>query len=384
MILKKQLITCCIIYFVFLSGKFAYPSDSADPDSAEGIATELSDESRNSNNSEPDFYFLPPAGKKNLFESVDDLSICRNKYVREYIYQYLTMGREFLIHAIARSDRYSGIVEEIFNDYDDIPKDISLLPLLESGFNPYATSRSKAVGLWQFMKGTSRELGLKTNKWVDERRDIEKSTRAAVQHLNSLYRIFNSWELALTAYNGGASYVKKAMDKSGAGTFQELIESEALNRETGEFVYRFAALLIIYKNQELFDIESDVPEEHHPETEIIVLQYPVRISRLSEVTDVPQEVIKRYNPELKKNTTPPYAKEYTIRMPKGSKEIIERNKSKLYAIKYKKLRKHVVREGECISKIAAQYKTASRRIILFNNIKNPDMIRPGMELYIPI
>lgn len=389
MIIKRLFFIYCIICFVFLSGNSVYSSAAVGPVPAEGKITDSPGEKNameheNTENGEPEFFFLPPIGDKDLFESVNDLSICRNKYVREYIYQYLTIGREFLIYAIARSNRYSRIVEEIFNENSNIPEDISLLPLLESGFNPYARSRSKAVGLWQFMKGTSRELGLKTNKWVDERRDIEKSTKAAIKHLNGLHRIFNSWELALTAYNGGASYVKKAMIKCGADTFRELVDSGALHRETSEFVYRFAALLIIYKNQELFDIESDIPEEDHPETENIVLRYPVSISRLAEVTDVPSEIIKKYNPELKKNTTPPYEKDYTIRMPRGSKEIIERNKSRLYVVKYKKLRKHIVRKGECISKIAALYKTRSRNIIIFNNIKNPNLIRPGMELYIPI
>lgn len=330
------------------------------------------------------FYFLPPVENGDFFESINDLSICKNKQVRKYIFLYLTDGRDFLNAAITRSNRYLKTVEDVFNNNKDIPKDISLLPLLESAFNPYAVSRSKAVGMWQFLKNTSRPLNLKVNNWVDERRDVEKSTIAAIRHLRCLYSTFGSWELALAAYNGGAGQVKRAMRKSKSKTFAQLHASGALKKETSEYVHRFAAMLILYKNQKFFDIETETVQTFQAESESIVFEYPVKINYVSKLTGIPIETLRLMNPELKQNITPLYENKYTLRIPKGCKEILEANISSLYEIKYSKLKKHIVKKGECISRIAVLYKTEVKKIVLINNLKSPEAIKPGLELYIPI
>jgi membrane-bound lytic murein transglycosylase D len=336
------------------------------------------------NNLKPDFYFLSPADNKDFFESINDLSICRNKNVRKFINLYLTDGREYLTTAIIRSNRHLKTVEDICKENNDIPKDISLLPLLESAYNPYAVSRSKAVGLWQFLKGTSKSLNLKVNNWVDERRDVEKSTIAAIRHLRNLYATFGSWEPALAAYNGGAGYIKRTMRKKKTNSFSQLVEKGALIRETNEYIYRFAALLVIYKNQKLFDIEERNTVPPLPESENIVFEYPVKIQQAALLCGVHAETLRLLNPELKQNITPPYENKYTFRVPKGCKEKLENNITSLYDIKYNKLKKHVVKRGENLSRIAAVYKTEVKKIVLLNDLKDPRSIKPGLELYIPI
>ena len=121
-----------------------------------------------------DILYLPSIQNKKLFESINDLSICRRSDVREYIFQYLTHKRDFLKRAFKKSKTYLEIIDEVFKDNNDIPPDIRFLPLLESGFNPYAVSKSNAVGLWQFLNRTSKMFGIKNNRWVDERRSIHK------------------------------------------------------------------------------------------------------------------------------------------------------------------------------------------------------------------
>ncbi|HMB21110.1 MAG TPA: lytic transglycosylase domain-containing protein, partial [Spirochaetota bacterium] len=162
-----------------------------------------------------DHFFLPSIEGKDLFASIDDLSICRREEVRRYLYMYLTVGREYVKNSIHRSYMYMEIIEDVMEEYPEITRDMALLPLLESGFNPRAVSKSRAVGLWQFMYPTSQMLGLKINNWVDERRHIEKSTRAALRHLKNLYSIYGSWELSLAAYNGGAGHVSRTMKRTG-------------------------------------------------------------------------------------------------------------------------------------------------------------------------
>ena len=179
-------------------------------------------------NPDEDAIYLPPLGKKDLFESINDMSIFHRKDVRKYIYIYLTKGRKYIIRALRRSNLYIDIIKEKFKRYPEIPEEIVLLPLLESGFNPYAVSRSRAVGLWQFIRPTSRILGLKNNRWIDERRDVEKSTHAAIRHLKNLYGIFQSWDFTLAAYNGGAGHVMRAMKKTDKRNFWELHKTGVL------------------------------------------------------------------------------------------------------------------------------------------------------------
>lgn len=378
---------------IFLLGTFLYPMEDAfclnviehifeEKNSKSKLHTiSIKNKNEGFNN---EFYFLPAVENNDFFESINDFSICKNKEVRKFIVLYLTDGRVFLNTAIVRSNRYLKYVEEIFNNNKDIHKDISLLPLLESAFNPYAVSRSKAVGIWQFLKNTSRPLNLKVNNWVDERRDIEKSTIAAIRHLRGLYSTFGSWELALAAYNGGAGQIKRAMRKSKSKTFQQLCASGTLKRETAEYVYRFAAMLVIYKNQKFFDIEPESSQPLPAESESIVFEYPVKIHYISKLTGIPVETLRLMNPELKQNITPLNENKYTLKIPKGYKERLEANISSLYEIKYSKLKKHIVKKGECISRIAAAYKTEVKKIVLLNNLKSPESIKPGLELYIPI
>ncbi|HOW83451.1 MAG TPA: transglycosylase SLT domain-containing protein [Spirochaetota bacterium] len=330
-----------------------------------------------------DILYLPRIGNKNIFESMDDLSICRNPEVRKYIYIYLTRGREYCIRSIERSHIYGGIINEIFAKNGDIPDEIALLPLLESGFNPNAVSRSKAVGLWQFVGNTSRPLGLRTDKWIDERRDIEKSTEAAIRHLRNLHRIFNSWELALTAYNGGAGHVARAIKKSGTRDLQELIARGALSKESSEYLHRYIALVLIYKNQRLFDIYDEITVPEIPRTENYTVKYPVNINRVSELAGTPKKVIETYNPELNRSAIPPYAKDYSLRLPAEAKDRLKSREEDLYRERVTNVRTHRIRSGECLSAIARLYNVNTVRIIRFNAIRDPDSLKAGDILYIP-
>jgi len=303
-----------------------------------------------------DILYLPKLNDKELFESINDLSICRKKEVRKYIYIYLTSGRKYTKKSIEKSYIYKDIIEKVFKDNPDIPAEIAVLPLLESGFNPLAVSRSRAVGLWQFMKNTATPLGLQRNKWIDERRDIEKSTEAAIRHLRNLHKRFGSWELALAAYNGGGGHVKRSMNKTGAKDFWTLSTTGTLSRETAEYVPRFIALTLIYKNQRLFDIKDEIEIPETIKTENFAMNYSVNIHHISKLADIPVKTIKRFNPELKRNITPPYRKNYSLRIPVSAADKLKKREKELYKFRYRHVRRHRVKNGECISIIARNYK----------------------------
>lgn len=332
-----------------------------------------------------DIFHLPKLENKNIFEATDDLSICRRPEVRKYLYLYLTVGRPYVKKALSSPKYNLKLIESIFKENPDIPIDVMFLPLLESGFNPRAVSRTKATGVWQFVRCTSRLLGLKNNKWVDERRNVEKSTKAAIRHLRTLYKMFNSWEFALAAYNGGAGHVSRAMKKHKNKDFWDMIKKKQFRTETTQYVPRFAALLLIYKNQGLFGINIDSEKlDNDLEIDQLVLKYPIKIHHLSKISGIPTKTLKDLNPELKGNLTPPYKKNYSLLVPKKAKEKIKKEKPKLYKIRFSKLKKHRVKKGECISKIARLYRSSFRKIVFLNNLKKPYRIYPGKELYIPI
>jgi len=120
-----------------------------------------------------DILYLPEIKDKDIFQAARDLSICRHNAVRRHIYLYLTKGRQYLIRAIENSYHYNDMIDEVMKKNHDLPEEIGLLPLLESCFNPQAVSSSKAVGLWQFVDNTARPLGLRHDRWIDERRHVK-------------------------------------------------------------------------------------------------------------------------------------------------------------------------------------------------------------------
>ncbi len=267
---------------------------------------------------EENVFYIPDIENKEFFESVEDLSICRNNAVRKYIYVYLTSGREYLVKSIGRSFIYIDIINGIMKKNPDIPSEIALLPLLESGFDPYAISKSNAAGLWQFLLPTSRQLGLKSDHLVEERRDIEKSTEAAIRHLRYLHKIFKSWDIALAAYNGGDGQIRRAMKKTNSNNIWELIKSGNLIKETSEYVPRYAALIIIYNNRKLFGIENEIVLPENEKTVAIRLDYQIDINQLSEKCHININEIKKYNPQLNTSLTPSLKDGFTLRLTDNS------------------------------------------------------------------
>ncbi|HPS58236.1 MAG TPA: lytic transglycosylase domain-containing protein [Spirochaetota bacterium] len=269
-------------------------------------------------NPDRDMFYLPDLDGKEFFDSVDDLSICRRSEVRENLYIYLTSGRDYVKRSIERSYYYMPVITAILEKNPDIPEDIALLPLLESGFNPAAVSKSNAVGLWQFLNSTSSGLGLRNDQWTDERRDVEKSTEAAIRHLRYLHKKFGSWDLALAAYNGGCGQVSRAMNRTGAKDFWSMRASGALSYETSQYVPRYAALMIIYRNRRLSGLAGEINPPRLITTETITVTTPLSLNNLCTMCNISPEIIRIYNPELKTDTIPSYSGTFTLRIPEES------------------------------------------------------------------
>ena len=133
-----------------------------------------------------------------------------NERIHGFINYFTVRDREYTRMVATRENIYFPLFEKYLAKYG-LPDELKYLAIIESGLNPKAVSRARAVGLWQFMSATGRHYGLQHDWYIDDRMDPEKSTDAACRYLRDLYGMFKNWELALASYNAGPGNVKKAI-----------------------------------------------------------------------------------------------------------------------------------------------------------------------------
>ncbi|HRK01522.1 MAG TPA: transglycosylase SLT domain-containing protein [Oligoflexia bacterium] len=182
---------------------------------------------------------------------------------RRYFTKYLERGRYF-IPEIAKVLRASNM-----------PQDLVYLAMIESGFNNSARSHAKAVGPWQFIRGTGRRYGLAIDYWLDERRDTRKSTMAAIKYLRELYEEFGSWELAAAGYNAGEGKVRRAIAKYKTSDFWQIARHRFFRPETRDYVPKIMAAAIISKNPEQFGFEDPFARDGKSRNPTILLDADV-------------------------------------------------------------------------------------------------------------
>lgn len=187
-----------------------------------------------------------------------DLPIEMNKSVEKWITYFTGKGRERFEKYLERSEYFVPFIKPILQNAK-APEDLVFLAMIESGFNNNARSHSRAVGAWQFMSATGRRYGLDVNWWVDERRDVEKSTIAAIQYLKELNGMFGSWHLATAAYNAGEAKIGRAIKKYKTNDFWEMTSGNRkyLKAETRNYVPKLFAAAIIGKNRKQFGFQEN-------------------------------------------------------------------------------------------------------------------------------
>jgi membrane-bound lytic murein transglycosylase D len=327
---------------------------------------------------------LPP-------EITYDVPIEFNRYVDDYIILFQTRLREKFELWLTRSGRYIDMMKSVFRE-NELPEDLVFLALVESGFNPYAYSRSRAVGPWQFMKGTAKKYGLKVNRWVDERRDPIKSTAAAARYLKDLFGMFNSWPLSLASYNAGEGRIMRAMNRSKVKveSFWDLRTSRHLRTETKHYVPKFMAATIMAKNPAKygFDLEYWSPMVYDE----VQVDRQISLQTVARITGADYQVIKELNPELRLGVTPPAPLPYTVRLPVGTREEFLKSFSSIPETELRKelkvspevqVRRHRVRRGETLTRLAKRYGTTVAKIQKINGLADRNAVRAGQTLLVP-
>ena len=306
-----------------------------------------------------------------------------NKHVQAEINLFKGPEYKFFIQSYKRSGRYRPQILEALKEAG-IPAELSWLPLIESGFKVNALSRSRALGLWQFIPSTGYKFGLKRNIYVDERLDPEKSTKAAIAYLKELHQIFGDWATVLAAYNCGEGRVLRvirAQNVNYLDNFWDLYER--LPRETARYFPKFMATLHILKNPKIIGldlIDVDLPLEY----ESVTISKQVHLKDVAKKIGISEKFLKEFNPELRYNILP--GNSYSLRVPPGKGDVLL---AKIDEIPISSKRRqafvyHRIRPGESLSVIARRYRTSVKSIVRANNIRRSSFIIAGKKLKIPL
>ncbi|MDF1696583.1 MAG: lytic transglycosylase domain-containing protein [Saprospiraceae bacterium] len=237
-----------------------------------------------------------------IFSLGSSVDVQYNAEVKRRIKQYTVKQRAMSEILLGRSSIYFPLFEKVF-ETKGLPEDLKYLSVVESGLRPVATSRSGAAGLWQFMRPTGRMMGLKINRTIDERRDIEKSTAAAADYLLYLYERFDDWTLAIAAYNCGPGNLRKAIRKSGGKrSFWEI--KKYLPKETREYVPKFIAISYVMKYYYEHDLVPEIPNEDLINTSSAQVFETINLKKLSKELDIELKVMKTLNPSYIRNYIP--------------------------------------------------------------------------------
>jgi membrane-bound lytic murein transglycosylase D len=313
-------------------------------------------------------------------EELFDYPVVVNRRVLSYVDFFLGRSRNLFEGSLRRSGRYLPMARRIFQE-EGIPQDLVFLAHVESAFKYNARSRARALGLWQFIRGTASLYGLRCDSYVDERLDPERETRACARYLHNLYDKFGDWHLALAAYNTGAGNVDKAIARAGTRDFWRLAETRHLMRETRDFVPAILAATILAKSPGAYGLTEETEPPLAYDT--VALSMPSDLRVVARCCGATQTEIQRLNPALLVLQTPPRAGDYEVRVPPGLGERLAREISRIPPEDRLVVERHAVRRGDTLGLIARRYGTTVRAIQDANRLGRSTTIHVGQALVIP-
>lgn len=321
-----------------------------------------------------------------------------NDKIHAFINYFTVKDREYTKMMMRREHLYFPIFEKTLAKYG-LPDELKYLSIIESGLNPRAVSRVRAVGLWQFMSATGKYYGLHNDWYIDDRMDPEKATDAACRYLRDLHRMFNDWELALAAYNTGPGNVKRAIRRSGyKKSFWDIYPF--LPRETRSYVPQFVA--IIYTMNHLDDHNFiDEGEERLVRYDTLHINKFLNFETFASLTGTCVEDLQKLNPSIQRNAIPETGKTYNLLVPAIAKNVLGSNRHAILDSASKVGKKELellakamegstygrerivykVRSGDVLGSIAIRYGVKVADLKKWNHLKN-NTIRTGQRLNI--
>jgi membrane-bound lytic murein transglycosylase D len=352
------------------------------PDSTDSDDTPLPDENAG------------PGGAKALTNASRKFDIDVERFnshsrVQYYLDFFKTTAHDRFAIWLERMPRYEPMIRQRLQA-EGLPGDLVYLALIESGFSNTATSRARAVGMWQFMKGTARLYGLRIDRWVDERRDPIRATDAAARHLKDLTDMFGSYYLAAAAYNAGAGRVSRGLNRlpdydddsiPSDATFFRLYDTKLLRRETKDYVPKLIAAAMIAKEPAKYGF-APIPADAPMSYDSIVVPDQTGLDVVARLADTTLAALRDLNPQYLRLTTPPGTPS-VIRLPPGLGDATAVAYADLPASKRVSYREHVVQGGETLGTLARRYKVPVADIAASNPRLRGHTLRRGQRLIIP-
>lgn len=336
---------------------------------------------------------------QNLEDTVGEIVVdASDPLVMKYFKQF---AKENSIYrkGMQRASLYLPIIEETLKEYH-LPLELMFVPMIESSYRVDAVSPTGAVGLWQFVRGTARLYGLKIDTWIDERRDPEKSTKAAAQYLYDLYQMLGDWDLALAGYYMGEYKVHNAIGKHRTRDINTLAGTRAFGRGAQNYICRFKAAVLLTQQAEQYGIilNSSAPLSY----DIVEVKKGAYLKEIAEQYGTSYQELRKLNPELKKSRIPPGTGMYALKVPPGIGTIViaensveqKTRQDKAQApVEKKKVKKSLpsgdvvvyrVQRGDNLSKIARRYGVNVALLQEANDIYDVKKLQIGQKIVVPI
>ncbi len=330
---------------------------------------------------------IPPLLESIRFDS--DIRFCgiripiEDQDVKERLEKELLLAlwdRPQVILWMKRSAKYFLHIETIIQQYN-LPEDLKYIPLVESGLRPHVNSSKNAVGYWQFLKSTGKRHGLRIDHMVDERRNIFDSTHAACKYLTQLNKRFDSYLLALCAYNMGQTALSREMKAQDSSDFFSLY----LPLQTQQYIFKAIAVKLILENPQNYGFKLE-PADFYPVFSFdkvnLTSDFQLPITLLARAADVPFKTIKEYNPQLRGYYTA--QGNLSIFIPKGTARGFKEKFSMEYEkwVKTDHKRIHIVKQGESLIGISKTYRMSLSSLLELNKLSSKGMIHPGDKLWV--
>lgn len=305
---------------------------------------------------------------------------------------FFVWRRHQVILWMKRSGRYLPYIEKRLKE-NKMPEDLKYVPIVESALLPHIGSPKSAIGFWQFIKPTGLRFGLTIDSDIDERRNIYKSTEAAIAYFRKLYGDFSSWTLAAAAYNMGESGLRSNINFQKTDDFYHLY----LPLETQDYILSIVAAKIILSDPEKYGFRFSKEDLYAPaEFDLVQVECPdnASLQSIAEAAGTYYKNIKDLNPELRGRYLP--GGNYSIAIPKGAAEgfqakyealirqepEVSQAKPASTPVKRSQKRFYVVKRGDNLTAIAQRFNVTLSDLMERNRLKSANHIEPGKRLII--
>ena len=317
---------------------------------------------------------------------IDVESFANHERVQYFIDFFQGPARPRFAVWLNRLPRYEGMIRSVFRARG-LPEDLVFLGLIESGYSNTAVSISRAVGMWQFMSRTSTAYGLRTDDWVDERRDPFKATDAAARYLSDLHDRFGAWYLAAAAYNGGSGRISRGIrrlrdDSLSDQTFFDLSERRYLRMETRDYVPKLIAATMIAKDPAMYGFDSVTAMEPLAFDEVTVTG-SAGLDVLAQLADTATAALVELNPQYYRRITPP-GERSVVRVPKGAGTLVALRYAELAESERVNFLQHRIRRGETLGLIGRRYRVTVQLLIAANPGIRPRRLGVGQRIAVPV